>query len=220
MSDPTAVLLRIDGQPRLFTPIRLYRLWHRLPEAFGVALFAPKDLSGLGHIDRAGGALNGARAAVLAALPRDVPASGWLAFLPLLGRVFAGSLLSVNAQVSLKRVEIDFAVAGFNGVCEAVAFALLRAQIYPLPPLSFAAIYGDWLDNSVRVAATGHAYVHEGARWTVRLVQHAYGRAGLMVERAEATDAVYDAALGCPAEGFMAGLLADVGARMLSGTTP
>ncbi len=215
MSDSSSILLRIDGQPRLFTPIKAYRAAHDLPLAFGVALFEPKAFAGLGNIDHAGSALNAVRASVLNAVPLHLPSGGWMAFLPSLRRVFAEQLTAINPQVSLKAVEITFAVTGFNGVCEAVAFALLRAQVDHVPPRSFAAIYADWLDDSVRVAMTPYSYHHAGGRWSVRVVQHAYGRVGLLVERADLTDAVYDPALGCPVEGFMASLLSEVGARML-----
>ncbi|MEP7292239.1 MAG: hypothetical protein ABI835_10665 [Chloroflexota bacterium] len=197
--------LTIDGIPRQFEPIRAFRAAHDLPPSFGVALFEPKDYSGLGRIDAAGTELNGVRAALLAALPAQMPLRNWLTFLPQLTSLFTAQLNQINPKVRLHEVEIEFAAAGFADVCQAVVYALLRGSAPP-----FEAIYGEWLDQTARVSQTVHSY---GA-WRVQIVTHAYGRAGLIVSAGEAVHYVADAALGCPAEGFMAALLAEVAGKI------
>jgi hypothetical protein len=202
--------LTVDGAPRPFIPIKAFREAHDLPPEFGVALFEPKDFTGLGRIDRAGAELNSVRAAVLAAIPAALPLQAWLNFAPELTRLFTNKLYEINLRVNLHDVEIDFAAAGFADVCQTVIYAMLRAR--GAPPLPFEAIYGEWLDQTTRVSQTIHPYND----WQVQIVTHAYGRAGLIVRTETETFYVQDAALGCPAEGYMAALLADVAARIMA----
>jgi hypothetical protein len=209
--------LLIDGARRALIPIRVFRAAHGLPDRFGVALFEPKDFTGLGRIDTAGAALNSVRAAVLAALPPAGMPQMWQAALPALRDLFAARLREINPEVGLREVEIDFAVAGFADVCEAVLWAALSARASRRAPPSFREVYADWLDSTVRVSQTVHEYTHRGETWRVRVVHHAYGRAGLVVETAAETHYVADGALACPAEGFMTGLLGEVGEHILSG---
>ncbi len=197
--------LTIDGSPRDFTPIKAFRAAHDLPSEFGVALFEPKDYSGLGRIDRAGAELNGVRTAVLAAIPPKLPLPQWIAYLPQLTRLFTEQLYAINPQVKLHDVEIEFAAAGFADVCQAVVYANLRP-----PPPPFEAIYARWLDDTTRVSQTVHPY----GDWRIQIVTHAYGRAGLIVQMDAETHYVQDAALACPAEGFMASLLSDAAAQI------
>lgn len=202
------MILTIDGERRLFAPIKAFReaqAAHGLPPEFGVATFEPKDFTGLGHIDRAGAELNAVRAAVLAAIPARLTLPQALAFVPQLTRLFTDQLYAINAQVNLRAVEIEFAAAGFADVCQAHVYALARGGDAP-----FAATYGEWLDRTVRVSQT----VHHDGEWEVQIVTHAYGRAGLIARRGGETHYVADAALGCPAEGYMAALLAEVAARL------
>jgi hypothetical protein len=206
--------LTIDGQLRAFIPIKQFRAEYGLPVEFGVSLFEPKEWEGLGRIDRAGAELNRVRAAVLAALPASLSPSGWLSFLPDLSRLFENKLWEINPQVGLKDVEIEFAVGGFSDVCQAMGYALLRAQAAGEPGPDFNRVYADWLDSTTRVFSQVHPYTHEGETWQVQIVAHAYGRAGLLIQTPTTTHYVHDAALGCPAEGFMAALLAEVCAGM------
>jgi hypothetical protein len=207
----------IDGQPQNFVPIKAFRTAQGLPSTFSVAHFQPKDYTGLGRIDQAGVELNQVRGAVLAALPTHLPAPQWLAFVPGLVQVFEQKLNAINPQVGLKAVEIEFAVGGFSDVCQAVAYALLRAQGSGTAP-EFQSVYRDWINGTVRVFSEAYPYAHAGEDWRVQVVAHAYGRIGLIVRRPDGTDYVYDPALACPAEGFMAALLADVGTRMIAAT--
>jgi hypothetical protein len=206
--------LTIDGHLHDFTPIKQFRSEYGLPPEFGVSLFEPKEWEGLGRIDRAGAELNRVRAAVLAALPASLTPSGWLAFLPDLSRPFENKLWEINPQVGLKDVEIEFAVGGFSDVCQAMAYALLRAKAAGDPVPDFHHVYADWLDNTARVFSEVHTHTHQGEAWQVQIVAHAYGRAGLLIKTSTTTHYVHDPALGCPAEGFMAALLAEVCARM------
>jgi hypothetical protein len=202
----------IEGESREFVPIRQFRAQYTLPAVFGVALFEPKDYTGLGSIDRAGAELNAVRAAVLAAVPRGVPPSAWLTRLPALHGLFRAQLEQINPAVGLHEAEIDFAAAGFGDVTQAFAYALVRAA--GDPPPAFESVYRDWLNSTVRVSGLVHHYAHGDQTWMIQMVNHAYGRAGLIVRMAGAAHYVADAALGCPAEGFMAALLGEVAAAM------
>src|SRR5215468_10465901 len=110
------MLLTINGEAHQLVPIKDFRLAFDLPPEFGVALFELKDYAGLGRIDRAGADLNNVRAALLDALPDHMTAPGWLTFLPDYARFFESKLYEINAQVGLKDVEIEFAVAGLSDV--------------------------------------------------------------------------------------------------------
>jgi hypothetical protein len=208
----------IEGQIRDFIPIKDFRAAHGLPPGFGVAYFEPKDYAGLGRIDSAGAELNAVRQAVLAAIPAQMPLQGWMGFLPQLVSLFQRSLYDINAQVGLKDVEIEFAVAGFGDVCQALLYAMLRARAAGMPMPDFRQVYADWLNSSIKLYGERYDYAHEGQTWRVTLLVHAYGRAGLIVETGDTTHYVYDPALACPAEGYMAALLAEVAARILAVT--
>ena len=200
--------LSVEGETRPFTPIKAFREAHHLPPEFAVALFEPKDYSGLGRIDQAGTELNSVRAAVLAAIPAGLTLQAWMSFAPDLTRLFTDQLYAINPSVKLHDVEIEFAAAGFADVVQAVIYAHLRAQKSDPPP--FEAIYGEWLDQTARVSQTVHRY----NGWQVQIITNAYGRAGLIIRAADETFYVQDSSLGCPAEGFMAALLAEVAARI------
>ncbi len=208
--------LTISEIPHDFLAIKGYRAAHALPDSFSVAHFEPKDYAGLGRIDSAGLELNAVRTATLAqieALTGRTPLA-WLDAIPALQSDFERALIGINGLICLRPVEIEFAAAGFGDVCRAFAYALLRAQADGTAP-TFARIYGEWLDSTVRVSQTVHRYVHNGAEWRVQIVTHAYGRAGMIIVREDgATDYVADATIGCPAEGYMAALLGEVTARM------
>lgn len=206
--------LTIDGCTRELMPIRAFRAAHGLPEKFGVALFEPKNYGGLGSIERAGAALNTVRAAVLAALPASREPAEWLAALPELTARFQAELQAINPVVGLKPEEIRFAAAGFDDICHAIVYAVIGARAAGKPHPTFSAIYAGWLDATVRVSTARHPYDHNGQNWIVQIITCAYGRIGLVVHRPEATHYVYDAALACPAEGFMAALLAEIAQRL------
>jgi hypothetical protein len=206
--------LLIDGEIRPFVPIKTFRARYDLPPEFGVRLFEPKDYTGLGSIDRAGAALSEVRAAVLASAPRGLSPAGWLAALPALQSQFRAELNRINPIVGLHEVEIDFAAAGFGDMTQAFVYALARAQSADDRPPTFEAVYRAWLNSTVRISGLVHRYDYRGQRWAIQIVNHAYGRAGLIVKTDEGQHYVHDPALGCPAEGFMWGLLGEVAAIM------
>ncbi len=207
--------LIIEGQRHDFVPIKDFRAEQGLPAEFGMALFEPKDYTGLGRIDRAGAELNAVREAVLDAIPGKLPLPAWMAFLPELTRLFQSKLYEINPRVGLKDVEVDFAVAGFHDVCQALLYAMLRAHTGGAPQPEFRHVYDEWLNSSTRLFSEVYGYEHRGQHWRIRVVAHAYGRAGLIIDTGEVRHYVHDPALGCPAEGFMASLLGEVAARIL-----
>jgi hypothetical protein len=158
------------------------------------------------------------REAVLNAVPVQMKAVNWLTFLAQLTALFKNELYGSNDAVGLHDVEIDFAAGGFGDVCQAFAYALLRARAEnkPLPP--FEAVYGEWLNSTARVSQMIYPYTHHDQEWQIRIVTHAYGRAGMIITTSAETYYIHDAAIGCPAEGFMAALLKDVAERMVAVT--
>ncbi len=214
--------LLIEGELRRFVPIRNFREEFGLPEAFGVAMFEPKDFSGLGRIDSAGTELNIVRRAVLDAVPSEMPLQEWLAYLPHLARLFESKLHEVNPEIGLKSVEVEYAVSGFQDVCQSLIYAMLRARSAGEPMPEFNRVYVDWLNSSVRISSTVHSYIHKGESWAVQVVNNAYGRVGLIIWTEKDTHYVQDTGLACPAEGFIQTLLNEVAARILvaTDTTP
>lgn len=212
--------LLIDNTPREFIDIKTFRANHGLPAAFGVNFFEPKDYSGLGRIDRAGAELNSLRQAVLAAIPAQMTPEGALLFLPELARCFEEQLYAINAAVGLRDAEVGFAVAGFDDVCRALLYALIQARRAGTVPPAFPALYTTWLENTLRISQKRHSYLHTDEVWQVQIVNHVYGRVGLIVRTGQAVYYVRDMALACPAEGFMFGLLSAVAARVMAALNP
>lgn len=205
--------LTIDGQMRDFVDIRIFRAEHDLPPEFGVALFEPKDYTGLASIEGAGAELNGVREAALAFIPPTLTAGKFQDLVARLASLFRAELEAINPRVNLKPEEIDFAVAGFEDVCRALMYALIQAHATRTPPPDFGAVYAAWLDGTTRLSQKAHSYPRQGVTWTVHIVNHAYGRVGLVVDDGRVAHYVRDASLACPAEGFMFGLLGEVAAR-------
>jgi hypothetical protein len=210
--------LIIYGQLQTFTPLKDFRAAHGLPPNFGVSLFEPKSYDGLGRIDSAGAELNSVRQAIVSLVksigqPEDL--SIWLKTSHVLRDFFQRQLESVNPQVGLRPPEVEFAVAGFGDVIEAVIWALLRARATKSAAPPFAAIYAEWLNNTVRASQTIHEYAQGGERWGVQMVNNAYGRVGMYIRADDAVYFVADSTLACPAEGFMQSLLAEVAAYIL-----
>lgn len=208
--------LSINGQTQTFTPLASYKQQHALPDDFGVMHFQPKDWAGLGSIDRAGPALHTLAERVLATVPPGVAPHDWLAHIPALAATFEAELRAINAHIGLRDEEIAFAVNAYSDVCSAVAFALARAALTHRAPPPFEHIYAEWLFGTVALGGAVYVYAHQGEAWQVQVLSHAYGRVGLAIYRPGGVDYVVDKTLACPAEGFMARLLADVGARLLA----
>lgn len=210
--------LHIEGEARRFVPINQFREEFGLPNAFGVSLFEPKDFTGLGRIESAGPELNVVRRAMLDAVPTQMPLQEWLAYLPNLCQLFENKLHEINPEIGLKQVEIEYAVAGFQNVCQSLLYAMIQARASGAPMPEFRQVYADWLNSSVRISSTVHSYVHKGETWAVQVVHTAYGRIGLIVWTEQETHYVHDSNLACPAEGFMQSLLNEVAARILVAT--
>jgi hypothetical protein len=206
--------LTLDGQPHDFTPIKAFRAQHNLPLRFGVGLFEPKDYTDLGRIDNAGVEMNALRNEVLTAIPLRIPLAELVTAAAHLAAVFRAQLYAINHTVGLRPGEIEFAYAGIADVTQAYAYALLHAHLTKSAPVSFEQVYRNWLQSSARVAETIHIYQHGSAVWQVQIVNHAYGRAGMIVRDANATYYVADAALACPAEGYVATLLTEICAAL------
>jgi hypothetical protein len=200
------------SHPRDWIDIRRFRADHNLPETFGVSLFEPKDTAVLGRIDGAGSEMNRLRADLIAAVPPQLAPADLLDAVDALADRFRAGLEAINPVIGLREPEIDFAVYGLGDVLRAWAYALIRAAAQKSPPPDFGAVYDGWLIDSIRVSTREHAYPHGGRVWTIRVLNTAYGRAGLRVETPETTHAVRETSLACPAEGYMAALLAEIAA--------
>lgn len=223
------MLLIIDGTPREFVPIKQFRAAHDLPASFGVGHFQPKDWNGLGALDRAGASLMTLRANVMEAVPAHIVPARLLTVVSVLSAVFHRELTAINPTVGLQVVEVEFASAGFNDVCQAYAYALTRSRLNgaelsfssaAVTTVSFDQVYADWLNASVKIASPVYPYPHADQTWGVQVIAHAYGRIGLMVADAEGVTYVADTTLACPAEGFMVALLTDVCASINIRTDP
>jgi hypothetical protein len=212
--------LRIDQEIQKFVPIKDFRQEHQVSYEFGIAMFEPKDYAGLGRVDNAvaGAELNELRHVILDSIPTQMSLQGWLDFLPHLSQLFQNMLAQINPEIGLRESEIDHAVAGFTDVCHALVYAMIRARSAGEPMPNFEDVYANWLNNSVRVSNNVHSYINNGEVWAVQVVNHAYGRAGLVVWTDNTTHYIYDNILGCPVEGYMAALLKDVTAQILAAT--
>jgi hypothetical protein len=196
-----AMQLKINGQPQLLIPVQLFRTQMDLPPAFGVNLFEPKSWDGLGSIEGAGLEVAAVRQQVLGAIPPRMALTDLLELVTSLTYLFRQSLVAVNSRVGLRLPEIDFAEAGFHDVLHSLVYGLVRAQ--GCDGIDLERIYYTWLDDSVRVSSQVHGYDHASGPWQVYVINYAYGRAGLQVDTGMATHYVLDAALACPAAGFM-----------------
>jgi len=209
----------IDNTLQTFLPIKDFRAQYHLPDTFGMALFQPKDYTGLGSLDHAGAALQTLHHTILAAIPAQTPAQGWTAFTLQLQLIFRRALMSANPQIGLHPTEVDYAVAGFSEVCQMFLYALRQAQMQAQPLPSFSKVYHGWLFRSLEVSQTVFPYTWQDETWQIQLIRHIYGRVGMKIQRGDTVHYVYDAALACPAEGFMAALLSDVAAQLSTAFT-
>lgn len=210
--------LLIDGEPRTLVPLATFRARFDLPSTFAVRRFEPKDTTGMGSIagQKAAAALNRvADQSVEAANTMSLPTpAAWLNALPGLTRQFEDLLIQHNESIGLRPSEIGFAASGFGDVLTAHAFAhVLAVQRAGEPAPTFAALYQQWLDNSVRLSQQTHEYAHDGERWQVQVIHCAYGRVGLRVQMPDETaygETAYveDGMLACPAAAFVERLLA------------
>ncbi len=200
--------LVIDGQPCQFIDIQEFRAQHQLPPEFGLNLFEPKDSADLGTLNEGGTALNELRDALLQALPQRTTLPELLGFIGRLSNLFRVKMMEINETIGLKQVEIDFAAAGFEDVCQTWFYAIMRGQP------DFQVTYTQWLNDSARLSSTMHPYIHGQAAWTIQVVNTIYGRVGLAVDTGSALFYVRDYSMSCPAEAFMLKLLLTITARL------
>jgi hypothetical protein len=203
--------ITLNNTSHSLIPIRTFRAQHNLPTSFGVALFEPKDYTGLAALDQVGAELQSLRSHVMAAVPltpsrMDLPFS-----VDRLQEAFEWELREINSRIGLREPEIEFAVAGFGDVCRTWAYALIRARN---APSDFASVYVEWLNASVRISSQEHVYTHQGETWHVRILNAIYGRIGLEVKTPAETFYITDSVYTCPVEGFMASLLQEVAERL------
>ena len=202
--------LTINGQVQQFIPIKTFREAYQLPANFSIALFEPKDFTGLAAIDKGGAEMNELRQGMMQALPLSFTLAEALALADTLQAVFRNGLYGINDVIGLQVVEVEYAVAGFGDVLQNWMYALIRSQSAKsnLPP--FQQIYGEWLDGSTRLSQQIHVYDYHGAIWHINIINNAYGRIGLRVKRVDTVDYVQDGVYACPAEGYMATLLEEL----------
>jgi hypothetical protein len=158
--------------------------------------------------------MNTLRNAVLEAIPLNIPLPTLVSVASHLATIFRAQLYAINHAIGLRPAEVEFAYAGVADVTQAYAYALLHAHLAKSTTPAFHHVYRDWLQSSARVAQTVHIYQHGTTVWQVQIVNHAYGRAGMMVSNGSETCYVADATLACPAEGFMATLLSEICAAL------
>lgn len=208
--------LQIEDEMREFIPLKEFRERHNLPEDFRLSLFEPKEYEGLGSIEQAGAELNTVRQAVLDSVPEHITPQELMDFFYKLQAIFRNLLYGINESVGLQEVEIEFAVAGFGDVTQHLNYAIMRGVVAKgeMPP--FMQLYGEWLNSTIRVSFNTYNYTHNGQTWQIRTVNHVYGRVGMIVDTGEGVHYVVDSSLACPAEGFMAQLLSDVAAKVIS----
>ncbi|PJF29696.1 MAG: hypothetical protein CUN52_07090 [Phototrophicales bacterium] len=200
----------INHQRYTCVPIRQFRAEYHLPDDFGVALFEPKDFTGMASIDKAGDALKTLRQTVLDGLASPSPdlsdGEFWDAFTGL----FYHTLKAVNDAIGLKDAEIDFALSGYADMLHTWFIDYFRARQTKTAPTPFDTLYDEWVANSGRRSERIHHYQHNGADWHIRILNNIYGRVGLQVDMPDKTVYVHDPIYQCPAEGFMRHLLQDV----------
>lgn len=206
--------LLVDGARQTFVPLKTFQEQYGLPESFGIRLFEGKDYTGLATIDRAGPHLHDLREALLAAIPETITLPDLMPLLDSLREQFRAALYGINEDVGLKPVEIEFAVAGFGDVNQALFYMLMQGRGQTAP--DFMPIYYGWLDQTVRLSQTVHPYVYQGQTWQVQVVNHAYGRAGLRINTGDQVQYVLDSAYTCPAQGYMTGLMHDLAMRIMA----
>jgi hypothetical protein len=208
--------LSIAGASRTLIPVHEFRSKQKLPVEFGVELFASKDYTSLGSIERAGDALQHLKTTLLDAIPYERPPQGWLAFTLSLQLRFHQLLWQINPCIGLRASEIQYASSGFGDVCQAYVSALMAAQLDGRPLPDFETQYHQWIDQSVMISAVAYSYAHPVTDdcWQIRLVQTLYGITGMIVETERETYFVQDAVLGCPTSGYMGSLLSAVAGKI------
>ena len=211
--------LRIDDIEHQLLPLKDFRVEHGLPPEFSVAMFEPKDYTGLGHIDMAGNEMNVLRNHILQLIPDSLAIVDLLQFIDRLQFQYQTDLFSINEAIGLKDIEVEFAVAGFGDMLRTLAYAIIPAKVNKQAMPSFDTIYYRWLNDSVRISSQIHEYLHNGKIWKIRIINHVYGRAGLHIQMDAVDVFVSDGVYLCPAAGFMYTLLKDASGKIWNSLT-
>lgn len=202
--------LIIDHVEHELIPIKDFREQYNLPESFGLAQFEPKSYEGLGSLDSAGAQMNQLREHVLQLIPESITIDTLIRFIDQLQFQFQSDLFGINEAISLKDVEVEFAVAGFGDVLRSMMYKMISAKANQQKMPAFDGIYLGWINDSVRVSSQVHELDHAGTTWQIQVINHIYGRAGLQVNINGQIVYVADGTYMCPAEGFMYTLLKDI----------
>lgn len=201
----------INGKQQSFIPIKTFRDTHQLASDFGVAIFEPKDFVGLAVIDKAGAVLQELRQALLEAISEKITVAELLTCVDTLREMFRAGLHGSNQLIGLKPEEVEFAVSGFGDVLTDWAYELIQKRS---TPADIRIIYYQWLQNSLRLSQTIHTYQHDVDQWQIQIVNHVYGRMGLLVIIKADEFYVLDGGYTCPAQGYMQNLLTDIGQKI------
>jgi hypothetical protein len=209
--------LTIEGVVHSFIPLTVFRARWNLPDDFTLARFEPKDWT-VGSMEGAGrSALTTLRQSVITALPHRLRLAELMPLVEALINLFHQGMITINPQVGLRQVEIEFAVAGFADVTRSAAYQLIQlGYLYPGNPeairqsFNFAAIYQEWLDASTRLADKIYTYTWQGQQFEVQTIYNPYGRVGMKVHVANEDYYVTDMTLACPAASFMYSLCHEV----------
>jgi hypothetical protein len=198
--------LEIDGEWHDLVPLAAFRTRFQLPQNFGIALFEPKDYTGLGCLSHAGDALQRLQHETLTSISSNLQWIDLFQVLNLAQQAFETALVAVNPSVGLRPVEIDFAVSGFDDLCQRFSYELIRLNALHLPISDDLpqTIYHDWLNSSVRVSSQKHIYSHQGMVWQLQILNTIYGRVGFRVQLPDDEMVyVHDSLYTCPADDFM-----------------
>lgn len=213
--------LTVNGMERTFIPMAQARQHWSLPPEFSVALFEPKEWSGLGTMSGAREELALARRNVEAAVPDTVAPQALHITCEGLARRFDHELTVANTAIGLRADEVEFAVSGFANILQSFANALLRTRFIPthheeetVPSANFDEIYREWLNSTTRVSYQTHFYDGAAQPMGIRVVYNAYGRVGLEIVVNDQMHYVADPALACPASRYMYELTESVAARL------
>jgi hypothetical protein len=203
--------LIINNHPQTFIALQTFRTRWGLPDDFATACFEPKEWTGLGSVEGSGQALAAIKHRILDVVPAVVQVSNLIPVVDILSTTFRRELETANEQIGLRQVEIDFAVAGFHDLLQAIIYRLIHLvhmgqgdMVKVHSQFDFREIYLTWLSDSVRISTRVHTYVNGEQSFEVRIIYNAYGRIGLEVLAVDGQRYyVADMSLACPASGYM-----------------
>jgi hypothetical protein len=212
--------LQIDGDWHELIPLTEFKTRFQLPPDFGISLFEPKDYTGLARLDQAGDALQRLQRETVVAVPEVLQWPKLFTVLDQVQQTFASTLDALNPSVGLRPVEVEFAVSGLGDLCQLFGYELMRiyALKQPLPQELPHDLYQQWLNSSVRISSTRHAYRHDDAEWQIQILNTIYGRVGFIIHlAAKERFYVQDSLYTCPADAFMLRLFMQLSRKIVEG---